>query len=260
MKRREFVAASCLAGLAPLAAVAQGAGRSDPDGKEYYELRLFHLEAGPKEKLFEDFLSKAAIPALNRLGIEPVGAFRKLEGDEPNVYLLLPHKSPESFITMVDKLGEDAAFLEAGAEFLDAPFSDPAYQRYQSSLMVAFDGHPRLTVPSKKESRILQLRIYESHSTVKAKKKIEMFNEGGEIAIFNRTGLNIVFFGESIIGPKMPNLTYMVGFDDEEAQKKAWDAFLADEGWDALKKDPQYKDTVSNITNILLRPLGCSQI
>ena len=260
MKRREFVAASCLAGLAPLTAAAQGTAPSNPAGKEYYELRIYQLEAGPKQKLFEDFAREAAIPALNRIGIGPVGVFRMLEGDDPNVFVLLPHKSPESFITAVEKLGSDSAFLEAGAAFLDAPFSDPAYKRFESSLMVAFDGHPRLAVPSDKESRILQLRIYESHSTKKAQKKIEMFNEGGEIEIFHRAGLKPVFFGESLIGSKLPNLTYMLGFDDEEALKTGWDNFLSDPGWDALKKDPQYKDTVSNITNLLLRPVACSQI
>ncbi len=260
MKRREFVAACGLAGLAPLTAAAKAEGSGSPPGKEYYELRLYHLEAGPKQKLFEDFLRDAAIPALNRIGVKPVGVFRMLEGDDPNVYGLLPHPSPESFVTLVDKLSEDNQFMEAGAEFLNAPKSDPAYQRFESSLMLAFDGHPKLTVPSDKESRILQLRTYESHSIERAQKKIEMFNEGGEIEIFRRTGMNPVFFGESLIGAKLPNLTYMLGFDDQEAMDEAWAAFRAHPDWDKLKQDPQYADTVSNVTNILLRPAACSQI
>lgn len=259
MKRREFVATSCLAGLAPLSAVAREAGPGDPSAREYYELRLYQLEAGPKQKLFEDFVGQAAIPALNRIGIGPVGVFRMLEGDDPNVYVLLPHKSPESFITLIDKLENDAQFMEAGAEFLNAPLSDPAYKRFESSLMIAFDGYPRLTVPSKSPSRILQLRTYESHSTERAQKKIEMFNSA-EIAIFHRVGLKPVFFGESLIGSKLPNLTYMVGFDDEEALKAGWDRFRSDPGWNELKQDPQYKDAVSSITVTLLRPAACSQI
>jgi len=259
MKRREFVATSCLAGLAPLSAVARGAGTSDSSAREYYELRLYQLEAGPKQKLFEDFVGRAAIPALNRIGIGPVGVFRMLEGDDPNVYVLLPHKSPESFITLIDKLENDAQFTEAGAEFLNAPLSDPAYKRFESSLMIAFEGYPRLTVPSKSPSRILQLRTYESHSTERAQKKIEMFNSS-EIEIFHRVGLKPVFFGESLIGSKLPNLTYMVGFDDEEALKAGWGRFRSDPGWNELKQDPQYKDAVSNITVTLLRPAACSQI
>ena len=265
MKRREFVAASCFAGLAPLGIVAEASessdtAKSDPAKKEYYELRLYHLDPGPKEEPFHDFLRDAAIPALNRIGIGPVGVFRMLEGDDPNVYVLLPHKSAESVVTATARLMSDAEYLKAGASLLDAPLSDPAYKRIESSLMLAFDGLPKLEVPSEKESRIFQLRIYESHSVKKGQKKIEMFNAGGEIAIFRRAGMPPVFFGETLIGAKLPNLTYMLGFDDEEALKRGWKNFLSDPGWDELKRNPVYKDTVSNITNMLLRPAACSQI
>ncbi len=260
MRRREFFAASCFAGLAPLGAVAAAQGPGGAAGKDFYELRLYHFEAGPKPERFEEFLGGAAIPALNRIGIEPVGVFRMAEGDDPSMYVLLPHRSPDSFIQLVDRMAEDSRLMDAGAEVLMAPKSDPAYLRFESSLMVAFDEHPRLTVPSKKDSRLLQLRIYESHSIERAQKKIEMFNEGGEIAIFRRTGMNPVFFGETLIGTKLPNLTYMLGFDDEEAMNKGWESFRADPGWNQLRGDPQYKDTVSNITNILLRPAACSQV
>lgn len=260
MKRREFVAASCLAGLAPLGAAVEAAGRGDSGAKDCYELRLFHLGDAAKLKPFEDFVREAAIPALNRLGIEPVGVFGPAQGDDPYVYTLFPHKSLESVATLTQRLGGDAAFMNAGADFLNAPKDDPAYARFESSLLIAFDDHPRLTVPSKKDSRVFQLRIYESHTTERGQKKIEMFNEGGEIDIFHKVGLDPVFFGEAIVGSKLPNLTYMLGFDNEEAMKAAWKAFLAHPDWDALKKDTQYNNTVSNITNIVLRPLACSQI
>ena len=69
-----------------------------------------------------------------------------------------------------------------------------------------------------------------------------------------------MFFGESIIGSKMPNLTYMVGFDDADSQKKAWDTFINHPKWKNISSDPYYKDTVSNITNLVLRPSASSQI
>jgi hypothetical protein len=241
-----------------MAAKAQGSNA--PRDKEWYELRLYHLEDGSKRKKFEDFCRQAAIPALNRIGIEPVGVFQFAEGDSPDVYVLLPHDSPGSFITLVQRLADDDAFLEAGAEFLAAPFDDPAYQRYESSLLLAFDGHPQLTVPSQKDSRVFQLRTYESHNTERAQKKIEMFNIGGEIDVFHRVGLKPVFFGEALIGTKLPNLTYMLGFDDQAALDAAWKKFRSDPGWLELKDNPEYKETVSHITNILLRPAGCSQI
>lgn len=264
MKRRDFLAASCAAGLASAgtSAAADGSGKRSSQDKEYYELRLYRLESEVKKKALCEFFCSAAVPALNRIGICPVGVFGALEPEEDNhdVYVLLPHKSLASVVTATHCLLADKEFLKAGAEFLDAPKSNPAYERVESSLLLAFDEIPKLECPTEKESRIFQLRIYESHSAKKGQRKIEMFNAGGEIALFRRVGLNPVFFGETLVGSKVPNLTYMVGFDDMETSKASWKKFLADPAWEKLKADPRYADTVSNITNLLLRPLACSQI
>jgi len=259
MKRREFMAASCLAGLAPLGVAAAEHG-GQPKQKELYELRLVQLQSADKQKAFNEFLGKVAIPALNRIGIGPVGVFQFLEEETPNEYILVPHKCLESVAAMAAKLAADERFVADGAEFLEAPKSDPAYLRMESSLMLAFDEIPKLEVPSKKKTRVFQLRTYESHSFERAQKKIDMFNEGGEIAVFRDTGMPPVFFGQTLIGAKMPNLTYMLGFDDIAAKEKGWATFMADPRWNKLKNDPTYKDTVSAITNIMLRPADCSQI
>ena len=87
-----------------------------------------------------------------------------------------------------------------------------------------------------------------------------MFNEGGEIALFRKTGLTPVFFGETVVGRNLPNLTYMLAFDDMADRDKRWKVFVADPGWKTLSADPAYKDTVSNITDIILRPTAYSQI
>jgi len=260
MRRREFVAAACVAGLAPMSRVAVAREPGAVPKKEYYQLIQYHLASQAKQELLSEFLHNAAIPALGRMGVGPVGVFRTIEDNDPNMHVLLPHQSVESAVTLIDRLKEDAEFLEAGAPFIDAPPSDPAYQRIESSLLIAFDAVPKLELPTKNESRVFQLRIYESHNVQKALKKIEMFNTGGELEIFRRVGMPPVFFGETLIGAKMPNLTYMLGFDDMEALKKGWDAFGRDPAWLELKDDPTYKDTVSNITNVLLRPAACSQI
>ena len=260
MERRDFIAASCLAGMAPLGKIATAEDPCKTSQREYYELRLYRIASAEKQRLVGSFLSRAAIPAWNRLGIAPVGVFELLGEDSPNLYVLLPHKSLESVATAAARPMSDEGFLAAGADVLNSPKSDPAYQRVKSSLLLAFDDFPKLEVPSTKASRVFQLRTYESHNIERAKKKIEMFNAGGEIAVFRKTGLTPVFFGESLVGSKLPNLTYMLGFDDKASGEKAWKRFLSDPGWLTLKKDSTYKDTVSNITNIFLRPAKGSQI
>ena len=268
MRRREFIttAAATACALGTSAGAARAAETMD---KDLLELRIYHFASVAKLEAFESFLAGAAVPALNRLGVSPVGAFRLLREDNPDLkpetggtdlHVLLPHRTAESVARLVGRLSADPAFTESGKPILEAPKPDPAYVRFESSLLLCFDGCPRVEVPTKSASRVLQLRIYESHNCERALKKIHMFNEGGEIQIFRRCGMNPVFFGQALVGSKLPNLTYMLGFEDKAAMAKAWGAFGADPAWIRLKDDPAYKDTVSSITNLILRPTASSQI
>lgn len=259
MRRRTFLAASGLAAASPLNQLA-GAADHPSGGKQYLELRHYALASAEKQAAFDTFLAQAAIPALTRLGVGPVGVFKMAEGQDAGLWVLLPHASLESVAMTNTNMLANERYQQAGSAVLNCPKDDPAYLRMESSLLLAFDHCPKVEVPSRKDTRVFQLRIYESHNTIKAKRKVEMFNEGGEIALFRRTGLNPVFFGESVVGSKMPNLTYMVGFDDSDAQKKAWKTFGAHPEWKEMRSKPRFRDTVSNITNIVLRPTASSQI
>src|SRR3989475_10778467 len=255
MKRRDFLAssfaASALAGPSGASTSGRSGIDSDRPAQEYYELVLIRLRRGPQVKLVEDFFRDAAVPALDRAGIRPVGVFNTMVGpDSPTLYVLLPHPSLESLATTAARLADDREYLKAGAPFSDVPAASPAYVRVENSLMVAFESIPRLEVPpaaAAHEPRIFELRIYESHSRKANKKKIEMFNQG-EIAIFRRTGLRPVFFGETMIGSKLPSLTYMLVFDDMQAREKNWAAFRDDPEWKKMSTSPEFADIVSNIT------------
>jgi hypothetical protein len=178
--------------------------------------------------------------------------------DSPTFYTLLPCASLDTLIAAREKILADEEFLKAGAEFIDAAATDPAFVRIESSFLRAFAGMPKLEVPANK-TRMFELRTYESPTTKTGRKKVEMFNSG-EIDIFRRTGLTPVFFGETVIGGKMPNLTYMVSFADLAERSKNWAAFGADPDWKRISALPEYANIVSNITNLFLQPTGYSQI
>ena len=261
MNRRDFLATAALATTAAGAFAAE----ANPTGREYYEWRRYHLRRGPKQRVFENYLREAWLPAMGRLGIGPIGVFHVMLGPEsPSVHLLIPYKSLEEFGTVGARLREDSAYKSAAAEASEAPSNDPVYLRAESSLMVAFSGMPKLEVPAQKKEdkpRVFELRTYESHNKRANLKKIEMFNEG-EIAIFRRTGLTPVFFGETLIGPRLPNLTYMLVYDDLAARDRAWRTFGGDPEWRKLSSTPGYTDVeiVTDISNLLLRPAAYSQI
>jgi hypothetical protein len=268
MKRRDFLKSTALtASFTGLASVlpAPAAESGAAPAREFYELRRYQFRRGPMVKRFEDYVTNAALPAMARMGIGPVGVFTPVNGpDTPAAYVLIPFASLAEFAAVGGRLRADAEYQKAGAEYINTPAGDPPYLRFESSLLMAFSGVPKLEVPAQKaagKSRVFELRTYESHSKKANQKKIEMFNEG-ELAIFRRTGLAPVFFGETLIGPKQPNLIYLLAFEDMAAREKHWAAFGADPEWKKLSATPGYTDAeiVTNISSVMLKPLACSQI
>jgi hypothetical protein len=132
------------------------------------------------------------------------------------------------------------------------------------SLLSAFEGWPKLTPPpssATKAKRIFQLRTYESPSYKAHVVKVQMFHSG-EFEIFRNAGFHMVFFGDTLAGPRLPNLTYMLSFADSAELDAKWDVFRNDPAWKKLSADPRfaYEAIVSNITNLILSPLDSSQI
>jgi hypothetical protein len=265
MQRREFIQRSIALGTVAAAGSTLAQSTSAPSAalREFYELRLYHLRQGPMLKRFDDFYRDVALPAWNRAGVSAVGVFDVMIGpDQPTKHVLLPFKSLNAMNEVREKFELDEAVLKS--EFSNLPPTDPGYIRKESSLLMAFTGIPTLEIPpqlAEKKSRVFELRTYEAHSRKANKKKVEMFNIG-EIEIFRRTGLHPVFFGEGLIGSHLPNLTYMLVFDDMATRDKNWSTFIADPEWKKLSSTPGYKNVeiLTNITSVLLRPTGYSQV
>src|SRR5215204_3676805 len=258
--RRDFLAATAVAAVSPLPTLG---ALAQPAARQFIELRRYHLLPGAKQRAFSTFVGDVAIPAMNRAGVGKVGAFTVMYGENaPSLLLALTHQSLDSAVTLRERMASDTAYTSAGRAILEAPLSDPAFVRVESSLLRAFASMPAVE-PSAgvaaKSPRIYELRTYESHSDPAAVNKLKMF-DAGEIPIFRKTGLTPVFFGETIFGAKMPSLTYMLTFADMTARDAAWKAFSADPDWKTLSGDPQYKDNVSAISDIILRPTPYSQI
>lgn len=251
MERRDFLGSSLAAGA--------GLGAQErKEGREFYELRLYHLLI-PKREGFNAFMREGLVPALNRAGIKTVGAFNVMIGpDSPTVYLLIPYPSLDALLATRQRLEADAAYQKA----LQAPAADPLFVRMESSLLEAFESVPRLEVP-KKEARMFELRTYESPTEPAHLKKMEMFTPKlGELEIFRRAGLQPVFFGRTLVGPRLPSFTYMLTYPDMAARTKNWAAFIGDPEWKKLSATPGYTDPeiMTNISNVFLSPAPYSQV
>ncbi|MFC1539185.1 NIPSNAP family protein [Candidatus Latescibacterota bacterium] len=260
MERRTFLAQSGAAGIVSAGTITGAEMSEAADSRDYFELQRYTFETAAKKKIFDSFMADAAIPAMNRIGIEPIGVFYS-ENEFSPVYVLRRYRTLESFAESKQKLLADKAYLRDGADFLNIITETAVYSRIESSLMVAFSAIPHLETPVHSKDRVFQLRIYESPSVKTGLKKIEMFNTA-ELAIFRKTGLNPLFFGETLVGEKMPNLTYMVGFENTKEQSESWKRFGSHPDWQKLRAIPEYADDriLCGITNLVLLPAPYSQI
>jgi hypothetical protein len=266
MERRQFLSASLAASAAALAGTAAVAQKAEPaKTSDFLLLRRYLMTAGAQLKATEEFFSKALIPALGRMGLGPVGAFKVDVGQDINTYyLLIPAATAQVLAELDLTLANDAAFMAAADSFWNARANAAPFQRIESSLLKAFPGWPKVTPPAGAAigaKRMFQLRIYESASHGEHARKVEMFHKG-EFELFQNAGFHPVFFGDALIGTRIPNLHYMLAFDSMADLEAKWNVFRNDPGWKKLSSDPRYGyDTiVNNISNLYLVPLECSQI
>jgi hypothetical protein len=259
MKRRNFIQSAAITSTTLLAGKLSYAAPAKAGKKELFELREYEIHFGGNQNALHAYLEKALIPAFNKFGVQHIGVFKEIGKSEPaKVYVLIAYPSMEDYSEINVKVKSDNDFKQNSAEWDKLPADKPVFNRYNSSLLTAFDNMSSLKVPAK-ETRIFEMRTYEGYNEDAVRRKVKMFNTE-EFTIFDRTKLNRVFFGEAIAGPNLPCLTYMITFKDMEERDKNWAAFGADADWKKVSNDPIYANTVSNIRRVFLEPVPYSQI
>lgn len=257
MKRRSFVASAAGASMASM--------QAQPKTAALYEFRYYRLRntADNQRGRLTDFLVKTALPAVQRAGGGPAGIFASnIAPDGPFLLMINSFQGLADFEKTRAQLSADGEFMKAAEAFSAGP--GLPYQRVETQLFQAFPGMPRIEVPPAvpgKAPRLFELRTYESNTPFTLRKKIGMF-ENGEIAIFRKYGLNPVLFSEALVGPRMPNLTYMLWHDNLSAREANWRAFAQSPEWKKLSATPGLSDgeVVSNISTVLLSPVNGSPI
>jgi hypothetical protein len=264
MKKSNFLYRFLPAVLFFISVTISGFG-AGPEKQQYYEIKIYHIADKMQEGKVDAYLKDAYLPALHRNGIPVVGVFKPVEADTAFVgkliYVFIPFKTADQFMQLPGLLMKDKVFTNTGKSFADAPFNEPPYNRYECIFLKAFKNFPLFVAPKFSNSpseRIYELRSYESATDAKAIKKIEMFNQGGEIDIFNKLEFNPVFWGEVLVGSHMPNLMYMTTFSDMKSHDDHWSAFGKTEEWKKLSGMDEFKNTVSKANPYLLHPTSYS--
>ena len=149
MRRREFLAsglaASALAVAGRTGDAQAASGRQKPAVLRATEVSVAAGCAGAVDE--EVFVGGAGAGAESD-GDWAGGRVQVDIGPEtPTVYLLLPSENLETLVGAGLQLREDAAFLAAAEPFWNAPDTSPAFERVESTLLIAFEGWPRLVTP-----------------------------------------------------------------------------------------------------------------
>jgi hypothetical protein len=257
MTRRSFVATATAGGMA--FTMSMQAADTKRAILELRQFKMRNTQDAMRDRTSE-FLGKSLLPALKRVNPGPVGLFTVGIGqDAPYALMLTSYPDLSHWESAYEKVAADKEFLKARESYYGGGLG---YVRMETTLLRAFPTIPGIEAPPKTEqARVFEIRTYESNSLATLQRKIHMFDES-EIAIFRKNHMLPVFFGETIVGRNMPNLTYMLAFDDLAAREKAWKAFGGDPDWKKLRTTPGLTDgeIVSNISNSILQPLAQSDI
>jgi hypothetical protein len=232
--------------------------------RQFYELKIYNVTNKNQEQVIDQYLKDALLPALKRQNIQKVGVFKSIQNQTDTlrkIYVLVPYRSLSVIPEVSDALLHDDAYLSAGKTYIQAPHNQPPYNRIETVLLRAFSSMPILETPtlkSAKKDRIYELRSYESATEARYRNKVEMFDGGGETALFHQLGFQPVFFGEVISGNRMPNLMYLTTFENMDDRTAHWKAFGESDKWNEIKDLPKYQNNMNHADIWFLYPADYS--
>lgn len=239
---------------------------STVSARDYYQIKVYNLKDKNQQTQVENYLKDAYLPAIHRAGIKKVGVFKPIES-EPDagtlLFVFIPLKNLGQIEKIEADLAKDQQYQKDGADYINASWENPLYVRMESILLKAFKEMPDFAIPNHSTApseRIYELRSYEGPTEKYYRKKVEMFNEGGEITIFKNIGSQPVFFAEVLSGSTMPNLMYLTTYSDMKSHDEHWDTFRSHPDWKELSGKEEYKHTVSKAVKHLLHPTDYSDI
>ncbi|HTS31093.1 MAG TPA: NIPSNAP family protein [Bryobacteraceae bacterium] len=235
MNRRSFVESAGAGAL--LSALAGAPAQAQPSNRKtrIYRLDFLYCRQGSQTNRVQEFLA-SQMPVLTRHA-QPVGVFTAVIAPHlPATAVLTGFSSLEEMETADDRVRKSAEY-QAALEKMESG-AEPPYDRVDRLLLRATDFSPEIAPLAERprKPRIFELRIYHSPTERQLRYLQERF-AGTEIGIFSRCGIHPLFYSNTLAGPNMPNLAYLIPFAGLAEREKAWDAFGADPEWVKARAD-----------------------
>ena len=248
INRRSFM--GTLGGLGMLTSAAFDTAASEK--RRIFVLEHYYLKNGTQGGRMHDYC-KAAIPALGKVHTGPKIFLEALVAPHMHqIAVLLGFESLDELWSVQSKIHGDAELTKAFETWENHP--EQPYEHFSTALLEATDYCPEVKAdPTPRQTpRIFELRTYHSPTYRQLKALHERF-AGPEIKIFHRTGVHPILYTSTLIGPNMPNLTYVIPFENLAEREKAWAAFSADPEWVKVRAESIEKHgQISSVSQISL--------
>ncbi|MCP5120308.1 MAG: hypothetical protein GY953_56660 [bacterium] len=202
----------------------------------FYVFDRFYLKHGTQLGRFHEFAKNTLLPMLASIHTGPRIVFEAIVAEHmPQVATIFGVSSMDEYFRIHEKMASDEEFIRAFAAWEDGP-EQPA-EHYSSTLLEATDYSPAIDSDARAtEPGIFELRVYHSPS----QRQLAALNErfaGPEIRIFHRVDIHPLFYSETVFGPWMPSLVYLIPFASLAERERAWSAFAADPDWRKVRQE-----------------------
>lgn len=226
--------------------------------REFYLIQIYHCNSISQINGVDAYLKNTYLPYLHKMGIEKIGVFAPIDNDtasDKRIYVWLPMPN----LNTLDLLDQDVEKLDPMTKnaLVDLENQDGSlpYTRVERIITKSFIDQPKYEKTSsliKSTGRIYEYRSYESPTENMHLRKVHMFNQGGEVALFKRLNFNAIFYSKAIAGARMPNLIYMTSFNNMEDRNEHWKAFGASPEWQSISNMPKYMNSVNRNETVLM--------
>ena len=231
---------------------------------QYYQLTIYHTKNAGQLAVINDYLKNVYLPVLHKNGLADIGVFNAHGNDtatDKKLFVLIPFASLQKFESLMKTLSDGTLIKNDTSAYTNAAFNNPPYERIETMLLKAFKDMPVLKKPASEgpyPERVYELRSYEAATEKLYRQKVYMFNEGGEVTLFDRLQFNAVFYAEVLAGSHMPNLMYMTTFKNMAERDDHWKEFGSDSTWKRISALPEFQNTVSKSDIYFLYPADYS--
>lgn len=230
MVRRSFLQALGAVG-------ATAAAEPTPSEKtRYYTIEALFLKNGDQGGRLNDFMTGGFLPAARRAHPGPMMFLEAIVAAHmPQFVTIMGFGSAAEALTLYTRLHQQKGYSEAVAVWESGP-NEP-YESTSLTLLEAADYSPEIqSADPDKAPRVFELRTYHAPTWRQWVALNERF-AGPEIRLFHRSGIHPLFYAWTVFGANLPNLAYLIPFDDLAARERAWSAFAADPEWIKVRNE-----------------------